>query len=130
MDHTFPLHKRFVDLLKRAWIERDLSIVDAMVADNVVTSLQPGTEPFQDKKTVMHRVGNLWVVQQDIWTDWTVISDSASTCRMVGRAGYTNAAYMTRVTYEGTTTVTFKDGLVSLVEVDVRATVEQGVEAG
>ncbi|GBE24871.1 hypothetical protein BMS3Bbin02_01153 [bacterium BMS3Bbin02] len=130
MDHPLPLHKRFVDLLKRAWIERDLSIVDGMVADDVVTSLRPGTEPFRDKKAVMHRVGNLWVVQQNIWTDWTVVSDSASTCRMVGRAGYTNAAYGSSVTFEGTTTVTFKDGLVSLVEVDVRAIAGEGIEAG
>jgi hypothetical protein len=130
MEQALPLHKSFLDLLRQAWIQRDASIVDGFVADDVVVSLQSGTEPFMDKKAVMHRLGNLWVVQRDIWTDWTVVSDTADTCRIIGSAGYTNAAYMTRVTFEGTTSVTFRDGLVTRVKVDVHATVAQGVDAG
>ena len=115
------LHTAFLNRFTEAWIHRDPTEMEGFVTDDLVVVLRPGSEPVVGKDTVIHRLGNLWVVQQDVWTDWAVISDSDDQCRIIGRAGFTNAAYFTKVAIDGTITVVFRDGLAAHVYVDVAA---------
>ncbi|MCH7670233.1 MAG: hypothetical protein IIC71_13695, partial [Acidobacteria bacterium] len=49
--------------------------------------------------------------------------------RIIGRAGFTNAAYLTEVMFDGTTTVVFRNGLAARVEVDVAASIVRSHES-
>lgn len=129
MRNTVPLHQEFVERLKRAWAARDPDILEGLLADDIETILQHENRRLTSKKATIHWLGNLWVVQQDSWTDWRIISDSESNCRIVGRAGYTNAAYSKGVTFTGTMSVEFNGGLVVRVDVDLRANLDQAAEA-
>lgn len=116
-------HTAFLSRFTGAWIRRDPTEMEGLVADDLVVVLRPGSEPVVGKHTVMHRLGNLWVVQQDVWADWAVISDSDDQCRIIGRAGFTNATNFTEVVLDGTTTVVFRNGLAAHVEIDVAASI-------
>ena len=123
MTHPTALHTAFLSRFTGAWIRRDPTEMEGLVADDLVMVLRPGSEPVVGKDTVMHRLGNLWVVQQDVWADWIVTTDTDDRCRIIGRAGFTNAAYFTEVVFDGTTTVVFRDGLAARIEFDIAASI-------
>lgn len=123
MTHPAALHTAFLNQFTEAWIHRDPTEMEGFVADDLVVVLRPGSEPVVGKDTVMHRLGNLWAVQQDVWADLAVISDSDDQCRIIGSAGFTNAAYFTEVAFDGTITVVFRNGLAVHVDVDVAASI-------
>jgi hypothetical protein len=129
MEQAILLHTEFVERLKRAWMTRDPRVLEGMLAEDIVTVLRSEGRHLTSKQATIHWLGNLWVVQQDPWTEWDVVSDNETTCRVVGRAGYTNGAYATGVTFAGTVTVQFRNGLVVLVDVDVAAALDRAAEA-